>query len=184
MNLIKNFSCRAVYILSTVLILCSCASHVRREQPRPMQILTEDKLYQIHQDIRFTYFHYADSAIVSGLLLRWEPDSILIQKRGEAKPTQIPVSGITYIETVTGNRTGEGLAIGTLLAGGYFALVRGWELNNITFASALGKLLVPPIILIAGIAIGSSKEIKEVYYLPPGFIFNYESAKRYHFIEQ
>ena len=141
--------------------------------------LTEDKLYEIHQDIRFTYFHYADSAVAAGLLLRWEPDSILIQGRGEAKPHMIPTKGVMLIETVTGNKIGPGLLLGTLVAGGYFALVRGWELSGVTFVAALGKLFVPPAIIVAGIALGASRETRETYYLPPGFIFDYNAVRRY-----
>ncbi|HBC47676.1 MAG TPA: hypothetical protein DEO84_11770 [candidate division Zixibacteria bacterium] len=180
----RNYLFRPLYLSLAILIACSCASHVRRDQPNERQILTENILWRTHQDVRFTYFHYTDSNLVSGLLLRWEPDSILIQKRGEAKPSMIPTAGITYIETVTGNRFGEGFIVGTLVAGGYFALVRGWELSNITFVSALGKLLVTPAILITGITIGSSREIKKAYYLPPNFIFDYESVKRYHKIQE
>jgi hypothetical protein len=180
----RNNIYRPLYIALAILIATSCASHVRHDQPNDRQILTENILWQTHQDVRFTYFHYADSNFVSGLLLRWEPDSILIQKRGEAKPTMIPTTGITYIETVTGNRFGGGFVIGTLVAGGYFALVRGWELSNITFVSALGKLLVTPAILITGITVGSSMEIRKTYYLPPNFIFDYESVKRYHQIQE
>jgi hypothetical protein len=180
----RNNFYRSLYLALSILIATSCASHVRHDQSNERQILTENILWRTHQDVRFTYFHYADSSLVSGLLLRWEPDSILIQKRGEAKPSMIPTTGITYIETVTGNRFGEGFVIGTLVAGAYFAAVRGWELSNITFVSALGKLLVTPAILIAGITVGASREIKKAYYLPPDFKFDYESVKRYHLIQE
>ncbi len=163
----------------SILLLISCGAKVKRSQPLEKSFLTENKLYEIHQDVRFTYFHYADSSVAAGLLLRWEPDSILIQGRGDLKPHMIPTDGVELIETVTGNKIGQGLLLGSLVAGGYFALVRGWELNGVTFVSALGKLLVPPAIIVAGIALGSSRETRETYYLPPGFIFDYNAVKRY-----
>ncbi len=167
-------------IAIAILLLGSCASHVRREMPIEKGYLTEDILYEINQDVRYTYFHYADSSIASGLMLRWEPDSILIQGRGEIKPRMITTDGLVYIDAVSGNKIGPGILLGTAAAGLYFALVRGWEINNVTFLSALGKLLVPPAIIVTAIGIGSSKETKETYYLSPGFIFDYEAVKRYH----
>ncbi len=168
-----------LFIILSALLLVSCGAKVKRVQPLQKRFLTEDKLYEIHQDVRFTYFHYADSSIAAGLLLRWEPDSILIQGRGDIKPHMIPTDGVELIETVTGNKIGRGLVLGSLVAGGYFALVRGWELSGVTFITALGKLLVPPAIIVAGIALGSSRETRETYYLPPGFIFDYNALRRY-----
>jgi hypothetical protein len=181
----KNHSITAGILgVLAMLLITSCGSHVRRGESSSDKILTEDKLWEIHQDVRFTTFHYADSAAASGLLLRWEPDSILIQGRGEPIPRQITTVGLVRIETVTGNKIGLGIGLGSLAAAAYFALVRGWEFNNITFLSALGKLLVPPAIIVTAIAIGSSRETKEIYNLPPGFIFDYDAVKRYHQIRE
>jgi hypothetical protein len=167
-------------IAIAILLFGACASHIRRDVPIEKRFLTEDRLWEINQDVRYTYFHYADSSIVSGLMLHWEPDSILIQMRGETKPRLITTDGLVRIDAVTGNKIGRGVTLGTAAAGLYFILVRGWEFNNVSFLNALGKLLVPPAIIITAIGIGSSKETKETYYLPPGFIFDYEAVKRYH----
>jgi len=166
------------FILIFGLLAVACASHIRNEKAAATGDLTETKLVQIHREVRFTRFYYGDGKIESGLMLHWEPDSVLIQKRGEGQLRRIPTSGIEKIETVTGNHLFEGLSLGVLAAGGYFAAVQGWKLSNVSFLNGMVKLLVPPAIIVAGIAFGAAKETKEIYRVPPGFIFDYEAEKK------
>lgn len=166
------------FIIASALLALACASHVRKERAVIIKDLTAGKLLQIHQEVRFTSFYYADGKTESGLLLHWEPDSIVIQKRGEEQVRKIPTSGIEKIETVTGNHLFEGLSLGVLAAGGYFAAVQGWKLSSVSFLEGMVKLLVPPAIIVAGLAYGAARETKESYRVPPGFQFDYKTAKR------
>jgi hypothetical protein len=142
------------------------------------RFLTSEQLWKIHEDVPFTRFYYRDQRIESGLLLRWMPDSILIQERGIGNPRQIPSAGLFKIETVTGNRLFEGLGAGILAGAIYASIVRSDQLKGRSFPAALAKLLVPPALMITGMAIGSSKDKKEVYYVPSHFIYNHEEARR------
>lgn len=176
-----KFNTGAAIVLGGVILLTlafGCASHSGQVKNGEVGTLTEEKLYQINSEVRFTRFYYADR-VESGLLLRWQADSVLIQERGQGQPRMIPADGITTIETITGNRIMPGIGIGTLLAAGYFVAVKGYELGIVTFWEAITKLLVPPAILVTAIAVGSSMETTEVYRLPPGFKFDYETYRRY-----
>ena len=165
-------------VVILALIFSGCSIIGRKNAPSDKGLLTESKLWQIHEEVRFTHLFYDDGRQEAGLMLRWEPDSIFIQERGQKLPKSIPSSGISHIETITGNRIMEGVALGTLVAAGYFAIVRGDRLGNLTFGDAIAKLLVPPAIIITAVGIGSSKETKDIYRVPPGFVFDYEAAKR------
>ncbi len=178
----RDIKAGAVIILGMLILSSSgfsCASKIRKAPESGAGTLTEEKLYQINDEVRFTRFYYADK-VESGLLLRWMPDSVLIQERGQGQPRMIPTKGITTIETVTGNRIMPGIGIGALLAAGYFAAVKGYDLGTVTFWEAVTKLLIPPAILITSIAIGSSMEKRESYKVPPGFIFDYDAVRQYH----
>jgi hypothetical protein len=167
---------RYLLILLPILIL-SCASHVRRDINAPLVDITESRLYQIHQEVRFTRFYYADGKMESGLMLNWMPDSITIQERGKDFPSRIPTQGLIRIETVTGNRLFAGMGLGVLGAAAYFAAVQGWKLSSVSFLEGAAKLLVPSAIIIVGIGYGASRETKEIYRVPPGFKFDYVAAK-------
>jgi len=167
---------RAVLLLSS-LIFISCGWPLRNDRPPAPELLTSEKLIEIHKDVRFTRFYYDDGLIESGLLLRWTPDSILIQERGQGSPIAIPVAGIGRLETITGNEMLEGLVIGTLVGAAYFVAVGGYDLGAVTFGEAMAKLLVPPAIIITGMAIGAGRDKKEVFIVPPDFRFDYEEAR-------
>lgn len=154
----------------------SCGGAGRRDAPKTVYILTSEQLTEIHQDIRFTYFYYPDT-MLSGLMLNWQPDSILIQPRNADLPVKIPTLGLSKIEIVIGNRSMEGIAVGSLLAAGYFVAVKGYDLGTVTFGEGLAKLLVPPAIIVTAIGVGSSMEKRETYLLPPGFLYSYEQSK-------
>jgi hypothetical protein len=140
-------------------------------------VLTSQVLTLIHEEVRFTNFIYDGQRIESGLLLSWMPDSILIQQRGIDRPKKISTSGLTRIETTVGNKMPEGLAVGTLAAAAYFLAIGGHNLSDVTFGEALAKLLVPPAMIIAGMAVGSTLDKRESYIVPVGFEYNHELAK-------
>ena len=171
---------RTLMLTSLAATICfSCGATAKKERPAlNSAILTEQHLLEINDDTRFITFFYGNSKTEAGILLRWKPDSILIQSRGQGMPHYIPSYGITQIEVVTGNKSMNGLAWGTLVAAAYAGAVRIDKINGITFLSAVGKLLVPPAILVAGVAIGASRETKELYNVPPDFIFDYDLSKR------
>jgi hypothetical protein len=167
----------ALLVLITFVGLISCGGPFTGGRSDATKVLTSEQLWQINEDVLFTYFYYDDRHVESGLLLRWMPDSILIQERGEDLPRKIPSFGINRIETITGNKLFAGLSVGTLAGAAYFAAVRGDRLTGISFAAALAKLLVPPAMIITGMAIGSSMDTKDSYVVPPEFQFDYEAAK-------
>lgn len=138
--------------------------------------LTERELWRMHRDVRFASFIYEDGSVLDGLLLRWEPDSILIQPRGTEQPTKIRSSGVIGIKIETGNRILESLALGTAVAGGYVGLAKSYSLSGASLTGAIAKLLGPPLIIFGAIAIGSSMEKYRLYRVPEEFEFDYEKA--------
>jgi hypothetical protein len=178
LKLAHRISRAPVLFLLMAILLADCGIVVHKHREAGENLLTEAKLWQIHEDILFTHLYYADGHYESGLMLRWMPDSIFIQERGRKLPQSVPAADVVRIETITGNRIMEGIALGTLVAAGYFAIVRGDKLGTVTFGQAISKLLVPPAIIITALGIGSSMEKKESYLVPPGFVFDYEAAKR------
>jgi hypothetical protein len=110
-------------------------------------------------------------------MLRWQADSVLIQERGKGLPGRIATTGISRIETVTGNKSMKYLAAGAVVAGAYFAIVGGYDLGNLTFWSAIEKLFVPPAIIITAVSMGASRENKEVFIVPADFFFDYELTR-------
>jgi len=168
------------FIFSSI-IFFSCSGPLKTDKPRLQMILTSRKLLEIQNDVRFTRFYYNDGRLESGLMLRWMPDSIRIQERGQGLPRAIPVAGINKIETITGYRTFEGFALGTLIGAVYFAAVGGYDLGSVTFGEALIKLVVPPAIIVTGMVFGASREKIETFIVPPDFLFdNEEAVKKYH----
>jgi hypothetical protein len=161
-----------------LLTLLACTPHGRRQDTFNLRFLSEAKLWQIHEDTRFTWFHYSNGRTESGLLLRWQPDSILIQPRGKELPITIPADSLAQIETVTGNRSLIGFAVGALLAAGYSAGVGFGTNGGITLWEAIAKFLVPPAIIVTGVVVGSSMELRESFLIPPGFKFDFEAVKK------
>jgi hypothetical protein len=138
--------------------------------------LTERELWRIHRSIRFTSFIYEDGSVLDGLLLRWEPDSILIQPRGMDQPAKIPSSGVIGLKVEIGNRILESLALGTATAGAYIGLAKSYSLSEASTTEAIAKLLGPPLIIFGAIAIGSSMEKYRLYRVPEEFEFDYDEA--------
>jgi hypothetical protein len=162
------------------LAMLSCGAAAKKEKPSiTPQAITEQRLMEINEDARFVTFFYTNGKTESGILLRWKPDSILVQTRGQGLPHYIPSDGITQIEVVTGNKALTGFAWGTLVAAAYAGAVRIDKINGITFLSAVTKLLGTPAIMVIGTVIGASRETKELYYVPPDFIFDYDLSKRH-----
>ncbi len=166
--------------LILLLVLISCGWPLRSDRPAVQMVLTTEKLLEIHDDVRFTRFFYSDGLVESGLMLHWMPDSIRIQERGQPSLKLIPAAGLDRIETVARNRMLEGFGIGTLVAGAYFLVIRGYELGAVTFGEAIAKLLVPPSIIITGMAIGAGRDKIEIFVVPPKFQFDYEQARKAH----
>ena len=139
-------------------------------------MLTERNLWRLHGDVPYTHFEYADGSRSEGLLLRWKPDSILVQPRQTDLPLKIPASGVIRIKIEVGNRIWEALTIGAVTAGGYFGLARSYDLGGVTLEEAIWKVLVPPVILVTSIAIGSGMDRYKEYIVPEGFEFDYDDA--------
>ncbi len=161
-----------------VIAVLSCSNAVLKNPFEKENIinLTERELWRMHKDVRYASFIYDDRSAIEGLLLRWQPDSILIQPRGADQPIQIPSSGIIGIKIETGNRILESLVLGTVAAGAYVGLVKSYDLGEATATEAMTKLLGPPLIIFGAIAIGSSMEKYKFYTVPAGFEFDYEEA--------
>lgn len=161
-----------------VIAVLSCSNVVLKDSFEKDNIvnLTERELWRMHRDVRFTSFVYDNSPVIEGLLLRWEPDSILIQPRGTDQPAKIPSSGIIGVRVETGNRILESLVLGTVAAGAYAGLAKSYDLGEASAAEALAKLLGPPLIIFGAIAVGSSVETFKLYRVPEGFEFDYEEA--------
>ena len=158
------------------LLLVACSSVFKRASGDGDNILTERTLWRLHRDVPYTHFEYADGSRSEGLLLRWKPDSILVQPRETDLPVKIPASGVIRIKIEVGNRIWEALTIGTIAAGGYFGLAGSYDLSGVTLGEAIWKVLVPPVILVTSIAIGSGMDKYEEYILPEELEFDYDEA--------
>ncbi len=161
-----------------VIAVLSCSNAVLKNPFEKDNItdLTERELWRMHKDVRFAGFIYDDRSEIEGLLLRWQPDSILIQPRGADQPIRIPSSGITGIRIETGNRILESLILGTVAAAAYVGSVKSYDLGETTATEAMTKLLGPPLIIFGAIAVGSSMEKYRLYRVPEGFEFDFEEA--------
>jgi hypothetical protein len=174
----RTISFAMLVTTAAVIVSLSCGGAAKINQPPVALTLTEQRLLEINEDARFIRFFYFDGKTESGILLRWKPDSILIQSRNQGMPHHIPADGITQIEVVTGNRSLSGVAWGTLVAVAYAGAVRIDQINGITFWSAVSKLLVTPAIIVTGAAIGAGRETRELYNVPQDFIFDFDLSKR------
>jgi hypothetical protein len=156
----------------------SCSSAVMKDSFKKESTinLTERELWRMHNTVPLVSFVYESDSVSEGLLLRWKPDSILIQPRETDLPIKIPASGMIGIRVATGNRILESLAFGTVAAGAYIGLAKSYSLGEASITEAIAKLLGPPLIIFGTIAIGSSLEKYEYYRIPDGFEFDYEKA--------
>ncbi len=155
---------------------CSSALIKNSFERENVDILTERELWQMHRDVRFTSFMYDNNFTREGFLLRWEPDSILIQPRGAGQPAKIPSSGIIGIRVEIGNRILESLLLGTAAAGAYVGLAKSYSLGEASTTEAMAKLLGPPLIIFSAMAIGSAVEKSKLYRVPEEFEFDYDEA--------
>ncbi len=139
-------------LLSGIFLFSSCGILYKKEKSPPItpDNLTQSILWDIHQNIRYTYFYYADGSTASGLMLRWQGDSVLVQPRGEDKARKISTSGVSKIKVVLGNRAFESMAIGIAAATGYWLAVEGWQLKGLSIWSSISKIFVPFGIVVAG----------------------------------
>ena len=163
-------------LLLISVLSCSSALIKNSFERENVDILTERELWRMHKDVRFASFIYDDRSEIEGLLLRWQPDSILIQPRGADQPIRIPSSGIIGIRIETGNRILESLILGTVAAAAYVGSVKSYDLGETSATEAMTKLLGPPLIIFGAIAVGSSMEKYRLYRVPEGFEFDYEEA--------
>ncbi len=172
-------------LISILLVVVACSGTIRSGSfGTPSMVLSEGILWDIHQDVRYTSFRYADGSIREGILLRWQADSIQVQPGGSSLPVRIPARGIVSIKIRTGNRIWESMAAGGVLASGYFLAVKGYDLGKGSFWSDLNKVLVSPLMIMASIAIGATMERYEEYTVPDDFQFDYDKARSlYKFIE-
>jgi hypothetical protein len=164
--------------LPTVLILLtmSCAHAVKMDVSDDTAAVTDRELWRMHRDVRSISFQYDDGEVKEGILLRWEPDSILIQPRGRVQPTKIQATGIRTLKVNMGNRIWESLALGSVVGGVYVAAVKSYDFSGVSVTDAIFKLLGPPVIVFGSIAIGSGMEKHKMYRVPEGFEFDYEKA--------
>ena len=174
---------KLVILLLTALFI-SCAAHPPKLSPAKSQLITEYELYKMHQDTRFVYFQYSSGEIKSGLLLRWQNDSILIQPRHYPTPVKIPSAGISSIISEIGNHgflgAAAGIASGITVGGLAFLASPSWELHNAGFPAVFAKVILPPALAIGGFAYGSSKPINRHYTVPDGFKFDYNWAEDFY----
>ena len=109
-------------------------------------------------------------------MLRWKPDSILVQPRGADLPVRIPTAGLSAIKIEIGNRIWESLAIGAAGAVVYAVIIKSWKLTGASMVAGVAKLLGPPAILVVSTAIGSGMKRDEEYRIPEGFKFDFDRA--------
>ncbi len=156
------------------LFILSCSSPVKKDLSVTAGELTERELWRFHRDVRYTYFYYDDGSISKGLLLRWKPDSVLIQPRGANLPINIPAKGIIALKVETGNRVWKAFPIGAAAALVYAVAIKSYDLIDVSTGMAFAKLFGPPAILAGSIAIGSGMYTYEDYRLPDGFLFDFD----------
>ena len=168
---------KKIICVSIAALLLACGSPVKKEMLDNTGELTDRQLWSFHKDIRYTYFYYVDGSIKEGLLLRWKPDSILVQPRGVDLPKKIPTAGIKSLRVEIGNKVWKGFVIGALAAGVYALVMKSNELTGASWAEAGVKLLGPPAILAGSVAVGSGWYEYENYRLPDGFQFDLDRVK-------
>lgn len=165
---------KRVFFGFAALFILSCSSPVKKEFSVTTGELTERELWRFHRDIRYTYFYYDDGSISEGLLLRWKPDSILVQPRGADLPINVPTKGIIALRVETGNKVWRAFTIGAIVALAYAGAMKSYDLIDVSTGSAFAKLFGPPAILAGSIAIGSGMYTYEDYRLPDGFVFDFD----------
>jgi len=175
---IRNMGKSAVALAFIIFFsgILSCSTVIRRDLSVNRGEITEKELWQIHKDVRYTKFIYGDSVVNEGLLLRWMPDSILVQPRKQSTPVWISAQGVSAIQVEIGNRMPEWIAISVLAAGAYVAALKSWELTSASMGEGVAKLLGPPVIVFSAMGIGSSINKYQEYKIPQGFKFNYDKV--------
>ncbi len=167
---------KKVFFGFAALLILSCSSPIKKELSVTAGELTERELWRFHRDIRYTYFYYDDGAISEGLLLRWKPDSILVQPRGVDLPINIPANRIKALRVETGNKVWRAFTVGMLAALAYAGAMKSYDLIDVSTGDAFAKLFGPPAILAGSIAVGSGMYTYEDYRLPDGFVFDFDKV--------
>lgn len=157
----------------------SCSTVIRRDLSENNGEITVRELWNLHRDVRYTKFIYSDSTVKEGLLLRWKPDSIMVQPRKRSSPVWIPSEGITAIQIETGNRMPEWVAGSVLAAGVYVVFLKSWELTSASQTEGVAKLLGPPLIVFSAMGIGSGINKYQEYKIPAGFKFDFDKENQF-----
>jgi hypothetical protein len=163
-------------IIIMILMVLSCAHAVRKDVSEDTPVVTDRELWRMHRDVRSISFLYDNGEVREGVLLRWEPDSILIQPPGRVQPAKIPATGIRALSVKVGNRIWESLALGSVVGGVYVAAVKSYDFSDASVTDAIFKLLGPPVIVFGSIAIGSGMDKHIMYRVPEEFEFDYDKA--------
>lgn len=163
-------------LIILIMLIMSCAHAVMKDVSDDTPVVTDREVWRMHRDVRSIVFYYEDERVEEGILLRWEPDSILIQPRARVQPIRIPATGIRALRVKVGNRIWESLALGTGAGGVYVVAVKSYDFSGVSVTDAIFKLLGPPVIIFGSIAIGSGMDKYKVYRVPDGFEFDYEKA--------
>jgi len=159
-----------------LVFLMGCSSTIKRDPGLSGNILTHNRLWNIHKDVNHVYFMYEDGSIEKGILLRWEGENIQIQEKNQSLPREISATGVKSIKVVIGNRIKESLAAGTALAASYFYLAGADKIKGESYWEVGAKVFVSPLILITSIAYGAGIEKTEEYLIPDGFEFNFSDV--------
>jgi len=177
----RFFSAAATGIIGAfIFIIFGCGAAGKRNLEKKENLLTINRLWQMHVDVNYVYFYYEDGTLESGLILRWDGDKIKVQKKDETLPVFIPSKRIKSLKVVTGNRIWQSLAAGSALAAGYFALVGAGDLGGESLGTSVIKMFGAPLIIMASVAFGASSEKTEVYMVPENFEFNFDEIKKIH----
>ena len=173
----------AVIALSAFL-LSGCGIFIRKNVEKEEEMMTINRLWQMHEDVNYVYFYYEDGSVESGLILRWDKEKIEIQRKGESLPEFIPSQGIESVKVVIGNRIWQSLAAGSVLAAGCFVLVGAGDLGGESPGSAAIKMFGAPLIIMASIAYGAGSEKTELYRVSEDFEFDFDEIKKIHEITE
>ena len=175
-----------LFAITVILMILSsgCGIMGRKKGPGPLPVLTINRLWEMHRDIDFAYFYYADGSVESGLLLKWEKERIEIQKKGRGVPEYISSKGIERIKVVVGNRIWSSLIVGAAAGAACFFLVKGYDLGGQSSGTAIAKMFSAPLIIMASVAYGASKEKTVTYLVPENFSFDYDEIKQIHRITE
>jgi len=161
---------KKLVILLTAISL-SCSAVAKKNIDQDINILDSRTLWQIHTDLRYTYFYYDDGSVVDGLLLRWNLDTIKIVPDGFEQPILIESMGINKIEIVSGNKIFKYLAFSGPIAAGMLLIDNSGDSGS-SIAS-----LAAPMLVVASAIFGASRDKTTSYKVSPDFTFDYEKEK-------